>query len=103
MTTQTNDHEDFGNITFCFEDERKEAKKAKGFDLNDAMLNKRQFDKVKADYAKIKEVIVDISINLKDLEQNVKRNMVTQNTLKVQTELFEQSQQEEIRRGLQYV
>ena len=62
------DNQDFGNITFCFEDDKKEAKKVKGFNLNDAMLNKKQFDKVKNDYSKIKEVIVDISISLKELE-----------------------------------
>ena len=62
------DNEDFGNITFCFEDDKKESRKKAGFNLNDAMLNKKQFDKVKTDYAKIKEVIVDLSINLKELE-----------------------------------
>lgn len=87
------------DVTFLLEDEVKQqtTKKEKRFELAEAMLNAKQFAKLRDDYKKIKQLSVDLSLHLQEIDCKMKKDMVTDDKLRVHIELLEQEIKEETR------
>jgi hypothetical protein len=67
-----NQDEDVNDITFLLNevnavDVTKIGEK-RVFELSNAMLNAREFNKMKTDYSKVKKLCVDMNIQIKDLD-----------------------------------
>lgn len=59
------------------------------------MLQQDQFHKLKDDYHKIKKLSVDLSLHVAQLEQQIKREMVSETKFKIALELMEKEVREE--------
>ena len=94
------EHYELDQITFNFDQKTVDMEKLtnrRTFALSDAMLNAKEFDKMKTDYKKVKELLVDMSIKIKEIDNTIKQDLVTEDKFRVTNELMEEQVTEDIK------
>lgn len=70
------------------------------FQLSDAMINASQFNGLRAQQKKFKKVLGEMEVYIKNHDTDIKTKLVSQEHLKITTELFDSKMEERLKRGM---